>query len=234
MQTAHIMLVEGKNPPQSWVAPLRQEWEVTLAHTGTQALQLATQHPPHLIIFNAASLRSNGQRNCRRLRQKYPHIPLIHIHAKGTAVPPDLADIFLEHPFTARKLLNRVRTLIPVHTADEPTLHHHFLTLYPSQRLVHVEGRGETHLTPKLARLLEEFLRHPNQILLRQQLMEQVWQTSYIGDTRTLDVHIRWIREIIEPDPKKPIYLITMRGMGYLLQLPPEPEPSLAENVSSP
>ena len=76
-------------------------------------------------------------------------------------------------------------------------------------------------MTPKLAHLLEEFLRHPNQILGRHTLMENVWKTSYFGDTRTLDVHIRWIREIIEVDPAKPLLLRTIRGVGYIFAVSP-------------
>ena len=79
--------------------------------------------------------------------------------------------------------------------------------------------KGEVKLTPKLATMIELFMRHPNQILDRPYLMEKIWQTDYLGDTRTLDVHIRWVREAIESKPSKPVYLRTVRGKGYILDL---------------
>ncbi|MCA9909541.1 MAG: winged helix-turn-helix domain-containing protein, partial [Anaerolineae bacterium] len=91
----------------------------------------------------------------------------------------------------------------------------------------------ETILTPKLSQLVEIFLRHPGQTLDRKLLMAQVWDTDYLGDTRTLDVHIRWFRRAVEDNPSKPLYLKTVRGIGYRLELPdmddsaPELEPEL-------
>ncbi|MFQ5421121.1 MAG: winged helix-turn-helix domain-containing protein, partial [Anaerolineae bacterium] len=93
------------------------------------------------------------------------------------------------------------------------------IILYKSKRSVEVAGQGESRLTPKLVQLLEEFLRHPNQLVSRRQLMEHVWQTSYVGDTRTLDVHIRWIRECIEVNPARPQMLKTIRGKGYIFSI---------------
>ena len=73
----------------------------------------------------------------------------------------------------------------------------------------------EKRLTPKAASLLEVFLKHPEETLDRAFLMRQVWDTDYIGDTRTLDVHVRWVREAIEPEPGKPCHILTVRGVGY-------------------
>jgi DNA-binding response OmpR family regulator len=183
-------------------------------------LRMAAERPPDLIIFDASSFRSNGLRNCRRLHRQHPHVPLIHIRTAETEIEADIADFFLLYPLTSRKLFTQVRDCLPTHEMPERTVQCGPFTLYLSRRVVEIEGRGEQKLTRKLAELLEEFLRHPNEILGRKQLMENVWQTSYVGDTRTLDVHIRWIREIIEPDPKQPVLLVTLRGMGYMLQLP--------------
>ena len=79
-------------------------------------------------------------------------------------------------------------------------------------------GQGEQRLTPKLAALLEEFLRHAGVLVTRRQFMHDVWHTDYIGDTRTLDVHIRWVRELIEEDPSDPRLLKTVRGQGFVLK----------------
>jgi DNA-binding response OmpR family regulator len=82
----------------------------------------------------------------------------------------------------------------------------------------------ETQLTPKVALLLELFMRQPGTTLDRKVLMEKVWQTEYMGDTRTLDVHVRWIRQAIEADPARPQLLKTVRGVGYCLQLNGQPK----------
>jgi DNA-binding response OmpR family regulator len=75
--------------------------------------------------------------------------------------------------------------------------------------------RSRKPLTPKQGRLLDVFMRHPGQVLTRAFLMKQVWHTDYLGDTRTLDVHIRWLRKAIEENPSSPVYLRTVRGIGY-------------------
>ncbi|MBI3942747.1 MAG: winged helix-turn-helix domain-containing protein [Chloroflexi bacterium] len=80
--------------------------------------------------------------------------------------------------------------------------------------------RGIRRLTPKEAELLAEFMRHPEEVLTRQFLMKHVWQTDYMGDTRTLNVHIRWLREKIEDDPSRPRMLRTIRGVGYRFGIP--------------
>jgi DNA-binding response OmpR family regulator len=88
-----------------------------------------------------------------------------------------------------------------------------------SRRILFANGQ-ETSLTPKLVLLVETFFRHPGETLDRALLMERVWDTSYLGDTRTLDVHVRWIRRAIEENPGTPRYLKTVRGVGYRLDVP--------------
>jgi two-component system phosphate regulon response regulator PhoB len=155
------------------------------------------------------------------LRRELEDTPIIHSRAAGQ--PKDQsagADVYLEHPYTARKLLNRVRALLPADDVNGEVIYCGDLILYLSKPSVEVSGQNERRLTPKLARLLEEFVRHPGQVVSRRQLMHNVWKTDYVGDTRTLDVHIRWTREIIEKDPAKPILLKTVRGKGYIFCVP--------------
>ena len=78
----------------------------------------------------------------------------------------------------------------------------------------------EKKLTPKLMLLMEVLMRNPEQTLDRKEIMQRVWNTDYVGDTRTLDVHIRWLRKIVEPNPRKPLYITTVRGQGYRLTIP--------------
>jgi DNA-binding response OmpR family regulator len=87
-----------------------------------------------------------------------------------------------------------------------------------AQRKLRCLGR-ESRLTPKEVRLLEVFMQNPGKLLTRQTLIRQVWHTDYTGDTRTLDVHMSWLRRAIEPDPRQPRFLKTIRGMGYRLDL---------------
>lgn len=130
------------------------------------------------------------------------------------------ADIYLERPFTARKVLNRIKTLLPTDDWNQEIARAGDITFYPAKRSVDVNGQGEQRLTPKLASLLDVFLRNPNEILGREKLMHDVWDTDFMGDTRTLDVHIRWVREVIEEDPAKPVLLKTVRGKGYIFSVP--------------
>jgi two-component system phosphate regulon response regulator PhoB len=134
------------------------------------------------------------------------------------------ADVYLERPYSPRKLLNRARALLPADSAKEEIVRFGDITLFRIKRSVDVAGRGEFTLTPKLVLLLETFIRHPNELLTRRQLMQSVWQTDFVGDTRTLDVHIRWVRECIEADPSNPQLLRTVRGQGYILKIGPKIE----------
>ncbi|GJM40556.1 MAG: DNA-binding response regulator [Ardenticatenaceae bacterium] len=222
MQKAVILLVEGKRAGLNTAVPAleRAGHTIRLCYTGAAAIKTLKEFEPHLVIFNAASMRTNGSRTCRRLKKNHQDLPIIHIRAAGE--PEDLeaaADVYLEHPFTPRKLLNRVKDLLPIDHSVEETIRYGHISLYLSKKSVDV-GKGEARLTPKLALLLEQFLRHPHRLLTRRKLMQCVWNTDYIGDTRTLDVHIRWVREQIELDPAKPQFLKTVRGKGYILAIP--------------
>jgi two-component system phosphate regulon response regulator PhoB len=113
-----------------------------------------------------------------------------------------------------------VRDLLPVDLYKEEIIRFGQILLYRSKQAVVVEEKGEQRLTPKLAQLLEELLRHSNELVSRSQLMRHVWHTDYVGDTRTLDVHVRWVRECIEKDPSNPVLLRTVRGKGFILAIP--------------
>jgi len=220
---AAVLIVEGKSGSDLFAAALKKAgYSVFIFHTGAAALTSLEKQEPDLVIFDSSSMRSSGTRTCRRLRRALDSKPIIHIREDG--VPLDRsteADVYLQLPFTPRKLLNRVRALLPVDEVKEEIVRYGNISLYRTKRSVEVNGQGESLLTPKLADLLEEFIRHPNEVVTRRQLMIDVWKTDYIGDTRTLDVHIRWMRELIEEDPAKPALLKTVRGKGYIFCVPP-------------
>ncbi|MCB0000327.1 MAG: response regulator transcription factor [Anaerolineales bacterium] len=221
MPEAKILLVEGKRAGGLSLAPALQKSSYCLqvVYTGAAAVEWLQTEKPDLVVFDASAMRTTGVRSCRRIRQLVGETPMIY--ALAAEQVEDLtaeADVYLQRPFTSRKVLNRIRVLLPADDATEEVVRCGSLTYFRTKRSLASEG-GEKRLTPKLALLLEEFLRHPNQLITRLQLMENVWNTTYIGDTRTLDVHIRWIRECIEQNPARPQLLRTVRGKGYIFAM---------------
>ncbi len=220
-----ILLVESKNTGGRSLkqALARSDLMVVVADSGAKALEIVSGTMPDLVIVDASTMRSNGVRICRRIRSSLNTTPIIHCRDTDHALDRSAnADVYLAKPFTARKILNRIRVLLPVDDLKEEIVRAGRITFYPSKRSVDVAGRGEKKLTPKLAHLLDEFLRHPNEVLERDYLMLHVWKTNYFGDTRTLDVHMRWLREIIEGNPAKPVIVRTVRSVGYIFAIPPE------------
>jgi DNA-binding response OmpR family regulator len=221
MSTRVLIVERGHAQRSSYVDALQRRYEVITASSGKQAIEIASKQPPHAVILDAISMRTPGERICQQLRDHIVHTPLIHLHPgeKGTA--ESCADVILFQPFTSRKLANAIERLLREADAPAPN---GIVTVGPftlnSERRVLVFSGQEQALTPKLVQLVALFLQHPGETLDRKRLMEQVWNTDYMGDTRTLDVHVRWIRRAIEENPGKPLYLKTVRGIGYRLELP--------------
>ena len=126
------------------------------------------------------------------------------------------ANVVLTHPFTLRKLINRIEPLLP--GDGEHMLHVGPVRLDLERKRVRCLGR-EARLTPRLASLLQILMKHPGEVMQREDLFKQVWETKYTGDTRTLDVHISWLRHAIEEDARHPQLLKTVRGVGYRLDI---------------
>jgi two-component system phosphate regulon response regulator PhoB len=225
MGKSRILLVEGRSAGDNSLAlaMIRVGLEVEVVHTGESAIAALRKTGVNVIVFDASSMRTSGVRTFQRLRRKAKFTPMIHCRTADVDRDESInAESFLVRPFTSRKLLNRVRTLIPADPNSHPIVRAGKITLYPKKRSVNVDGGKERRLTPKQARLLELLLRHPGEVLDRAFLMKEVWKTEYLGDTRTLDVHVRWLREHIEIDPAEPKLLITVRNTGYMLQLAPD------------
>jgi DNA-binding response OmpR family regulator len=223
-RSATILMVEGPVAGANSMAPAIEKvgLDVAVVHTGTSAMLWISAHQPDLIVFDASTMRSSGVRTCKRMRKALPAVPIIHCRRAGLTDDRHIeAEIRLVKPYTARKLLNRIWMLLPADDLDEEIVRLGPITFFRAKRSVGVAGQGESRLTPKMAGLLEQLLRHPNEVVERNTLMEKVWETNYFGDTRTLDVHIRWLREIIEQDPAKPELLRTIRGVGYILSVAP-------------
>jgi DNA-binding response OmpR family regulator len=219
MMKVRILWIEGKraeSPP--FVPGLRKKgYTVEIVTTGNEALARLFSFDPDLIIINLASMRTTGKRICRSLREKANSVPILVISDPEKPATSELgATVILALPFTTRKLLNRLSPLLP---GDGGTmLHKGSIRLDVARKRVRCQGH-EASLTPRLAQLLKIFLEHPGEALERVRLFREVWNTEYIGDTRTLDVHISWLRQAIEEDPRKPRFLKTIRGVGYRLDV---------------
>jgi DNA-binding response OmpR family regulator len=215
---ARVLWIEGKraeSPP--FVPGLRKKgYIVETAPTGSEALAQLPSFDPDLVVINAASMRTSGKRICRSVRDSANGVPVLLIAEQDGATDDICAHVILKLPFTTRKLLNRIRPLLP---GNGENMHHVGpLRLDLERKRVRCQGREAT-LTPRLAQLLKTFMDHPGEALEREQLFREIWNTEYTGDTRTLDVHISWLRQAIEENPRKPRFLKTIRGVGYRLDV---------------
>lgn len=201
------------NHEKLWEQLQREGIAITFARTQTQGLLLAKELQPQLIVINTANSAFSGERLCRALGRRLPGAQrlLITEQAAGLNVPCELR---LVRPFTGRKLREAVRRLLDI--ASPTILRAGPLELDLVTRVVS-GPKGRARLTPKETRLLSLLMQRPNQVVSRKELMERIWETIYMGDTRTLDVHMRWLREKIEPDPANPQFLQTRRGVGFVL-----------------
>lgn len=209
MEPARVLIIGKLRAPA-----LEKHYCVFYAASGKQALASLDHYRPELIVIDAVSMRTPGERLSRQLRQRLPEVLLVHLHS-GTAAAA--ADLGLSAPITPRRLHNAIQKLFKAKPREDVIVCGPF-AMNVSRRLLTADGL-EIQLTPRCTSLMEIFMRAPGQVHDRRELMEKVWQTDYMGDTRTLDVHIRWIREAIEQDSSHPRYLKTVRGVGYRLEI---------------
>jgi DNA-binding response OmpR family regulator len=215
-----ILIVEGRKRAAKRLAPTLdgQGYHIATAHTRRDALAKVQEMHPAVIVLDSPSLRFSCSRFCDALQNAALEIPVLMLMPEGEKIDRSVgARAYLRYPFSAKKLINRIGRLLPA--PEDDLLRVGDVVLNLKQRCV-VRGVRESHLTPKQAHLLEIFLRHPGEVLTRAFLMKQVWDTDYLGDTRTLDVHIHWVRKAIEDDHRSPVYLRTVRRVGYRFEMP--------------
>ena len=216
---ARILWIEGKRAESpSFIPGLRKkDYLVEVVSTGSAALARLLEIDPDLVVINAPSLRTSGKRICRDLHEKMSTLPIVVIlSAEQDFSGENCARVVLKLPFTIRKLLNRIAPLLP--GDGQQMLHLGHIRLDLERKRVRCQGR-EARLTPRLTHLLQVLMQHAGEVVERQQLFKDVWDTDYTLDTRTLDVHISWLREALEEDPRHPQYLKTIRGLGYRLDV---------------
>lgn len=218
MTDATLLIIEGQHADIPSFAPQLQKkgFDVETAKSGSDAIKRLKSSSPDLVILNAASLRSSGVRICQSLRDQNDKLPIILILDKDTSVAKDLADVILNLPFTVQKLANRIKPLLP--GDGENVIQAGPIRLDVERRRVRCLGKN-AKLTPRLVILLKILMERHGEVVEREQLFKEVWETDYTGDTRTLDVHVSWLRRAIELDPLKPKFLKTIRGVGYRLDV---------------
>ena len=216
MSISSLLVVEGRYADiPSFAAELQKKgFEVNTVTSGSVAVSRLEKISPSIVVVNAASLRSTGLRICQSIREKNSKYPIVLILAKEAKVDKDIADTVLILPFTAQKLVNRIKPLLP--GDGKNMMHVGPIRLDIERRRVKCLGKS-TKLTPRLITLLKMLMEKPGEVVERDTLFKKVWETNYTGDTRTLDVHVSWLRRAIEVDPLKPKFLKTVRGVGYRL-----------------
>ncbi|MGC1375890.1 MAG: response regulator transcription factor [Anaerolineales bacterium] len=219
MKDATIFVIEGKKAERPvFSAQLQKKgFLVSTAQNGSEALKRLDEAAPDIVVVNAASLGSTGVRICQSLQEKQEeHLPILLIVDEGKIVEKSAADAVLNLPFTVQKLVNRIKPLLP--GDGDNVIHAGPIRLDLEHRRVRSLGKN-ARLTPRLATLLQILLQHRGEVIEREELFKKVWDTNYTGDTRTLDVHVSWLRRAIELDPEHPKFLHTVRGVGYRLDV---------------
>ncbi len=220
-----VLVVEDE---QSYREPLsyllqREGFEVVEAETGPDALEAFDRLGADIVLLDLMLPGMSGTEVCRHLRAR-SRVPVIMVTARDDEVDKVIglelgADDYVTKPYSSRELVARIRAVLrrgeEVPTAGE-ALEVGRVRMDVDRHQVTVAG-SDVSLPLKEFELLEMFLRNPARVLTRQQLIDRVWGADYVGDTKTLDVHVRRLRSKLEEDPAHPRMLLTVRGLGYKL-----------------
>jgi DNA-binding response OmpR family regulator len=236
MSTKKILVVDDeKLIADSLRYSLRKEgYEVVVAHDGQEAIERARREDPDLIVLDLMLPGVDGLEVCRTIRQE-SIVPIIMLTARGEEMDRVIgleigADDYLVKPFSFRELLARIRAALRrasyAESPAEEVLVIGEISLDMASHRVLRSGQ-EVELTRKEYDLLQVLMENAGRVVARNDIIDRVWDTDWVGDTRTLDVHIRWLREKIEDNPSKPRYIQTVRGVGYRFATPEE----IAESV---
>jgi DNA-binding response OmpR family regulator len=214
-----ILFVENDPATAELLVPglERRGYQVSVVRTQSQALSRSRTLHPHLLVLDVHSLGANGYRISSAIRGRLDGVPTVLFVEKAHAGALADAEQFMTPPFTSRKLLHRLEKLVCM--VPDREIRAGPLTLDPDTRTL-CKGELTYHLRPKEASLLTLFLLNPGKVLSRPEIIKRVWETDYVGDTRTLSVHIRWLRAKIEDDADDPRFLRTVRGVGYRFDVP--------------
>jgi DNA-binding response OmpR family regulator len=222
-----ILLVDDEQPIQTLLSfPLERDgYEVVVAADGREALARYDEQPPDLVVLDVMLPRMDGLEVCRRLRAKGETVPIIMLTAKSEEIDKVLglelgADDYITKPFSMREFRSRVKAALRragmsrTETDDARPIEVLGLRIDPAKRTV-IRNGGTVATTFVEFEILTALASSPGRVFTRDMLLSRVWGDSAFRDPRTVDVHIRHLREKIETDPKEPDYIFTVRGVGY-------------------
>ena len=204
---------------------LRKEgFEVSVAATGTSALTEFDRTGADIVLLDLMLPEMSGTEVCRQLRSR-SHVPIIMVTARDSEIDKVVgleigADDYVTKPYSPRELVARIRAVLRRQLGGDtgeqspPTLAAGPVRMDVDRHVVTVSGSA-VPLPLKEFELLEMLLRNAGRVLTRGQLIDRVWGADYVGDTKTLDVHVKRLRSKIEPEPSNPRYIVTVRGLGY-------------------
>jgi DNA-binding response OmpR family regulator len=210
----HILFV-GRQPDiyaPLWRQLLLGNTQVSFAASQTRALRELDSAAADVIVLDAASLRVSPEPLARTLRQRAPSARIVLIVDSDVSIGYSY-DYLLSSPVTWHKVLKVIEEALASERRQVLVCGPFVLDLV--ERTI-VGPAGEARLTGKLFGLLALLMRNARHYISRNQIMQEIWHTSYLDDTRTLDVHMSWLRGLVEPNPKKPVYVRTKRGVGYV------------------
>jgi DNA-binding response OmpR family regulator len=224
--SARILLADDEQSIQTLLSyPLRKDgYDVVLAADGREALDRFAEAPFDLVVLDVMMPRVDGLEVCRRLRAR-SSVPIIMLTAKSEEIDKVLglelgADDYITKPFSMREFRSRIKAALrraemsATAAEDEQPLAAGDLQIDFGRRSVHV-GERECHLTFVEFEVLTALARNPGRVFTREQLLSRIWGDSEFRDPRTIDVHIRHLREKLEPVASAPEYIFTVRGVGY-------------------
>jgi two-component system response regulator RegX3 len=222
---ARVLVVEDEESFSDAISyMLRKEgFEVSVAATGTSALTEFDRTGADIVLLDLMLPEMSGTEVCRQLRQK-SNVPIIMVTARDSEIDKVVgleigADDYVTKPYSPRELVARIRAVLRRQTgetteAQTPTLAAGPVRMDVERHVVTVDGDA-VQLPLKEFELLELLLRNAGRVLTRGQLIDRVWGADYVGDTKTLDVHVKRLRSKIEPEPSTPRFIVTVRGLGY-------------------
>jgi two-component system response regulator RegX3 len=199
----------------------REGFEVAVATTGPDALVEFARSPADLVLLDLMLPGMSGTDVCRAIRTR-SRVPIIMVTAKDSEIDKVLglelgADDYVTKPFSSRELVARIRAVLRRNAEgveDDPVVSAGPVSIDPERHEVRIDG-VPVQLPLKEFDLLEYLVRNAGRVLTRGQLIDRIWGSDYVGDTKTLDVHVKRLRAKVEPDPAHPVHLLTVRGLGY-------------------
>ncbi|MBD0861855.1 response regulator transcription factor [Gordonia sp. zg691] len=225
----HVLIVEDEESLADPLAFLlrKEGFEASVISDGAQALSAFDRLSPDIVLLDLMLPGMSGTEICKALRTR-SNVPVIMVTARDTEIDKVVglelgADDYVTKPYSARELIARIRAVLRrgSETVDDGleigVLEAGPVRMDVERHTVSVSGAPIT-LPLKEFDLLEYLLRNAGRVLTRGQLIDRVWGVDYVGDTKTLDVHVKRLRSKIEPDPANPKHLITVRGLGYKLE----------------